>query len=101
MNLNSATWSASPTAVTGFYTTRASVQRAMESGTVIRHASDAQRSLIMEEGRVRHFALLRDSTAVPLAREARMLAVMHLRELWSSVGPEQRVRVDSIVHNRE
>ena len=75
----------------------ASVRRAYRNGTVIRHASDAQRALWLEESALRKFGLRKDASAAPLAREAQAAAEGHLRLLQSSADPGQRAMVDSVL----
>ena len=83
-------------AATGFLTNRASVLRALRSGSVSRLAADAQRALWLEESALRRYGLRAESSAVPLAREARSDAAAQLRDLRAQAEDGQRARIDSI-----
>ena len=83
--------------VLGFLASRASVHRADRNGTEIRHATDAQRALWLEESALRKFGLRRDTAAAPIARAARVDAKAHLQMLRLAVGPDQLPFVDSII----
>ncbi|MCE9600975.1 MAG: response regulator [Gemmatimonadetes bacterium] len=83
--------------VSGFLANQAAVRRVAQSGTVIRHASEAQRALWLEESALRGFGLRRDTAAAPRARAARSVAETHLGMLRAAAGHEQVPLVDSLI----